>query len=176
MNENWTAVPGYEGLYEVSNLGNFKTLGGRIGSWHKRPIKMRVKKDGYLYARLCRNSSPKDFGAHRLVALAYIPNPENKKEVNHKNSNPQDNQVENLEWVTPVENMQHALKRNGEWRRGRGNAINCRSQEISVCHPPLPAVGVLNQCKSCYMVDYHARTKEKRKLMRKTRESKKSLP
>jgi len=167
--ENWLPVPGFEGLYEVSDLGNFRTLGGRVGNWNRRLLKFKVMKDKYLYVRLNRNGYQEFFNAHRLVAKVFIPNPENKKEVNHKNSDRQDNRVENLEWVTPLENMRHALSKNGEWRLGRGGIGSSRTQEVSVCHPPLPAVGSKNQCKKCYMVDYYKKYSERYKQQRRER-------
>ena len=94
----------YEELYEVSNYGrvrNKKT---------KRFLTQHDNGNGYLFVQLWRNNKGKREYVHRLVALAFIPNPDNKKEVNHINSIRTDNFVENLEWVTRKENIDHASK------------------------------------------------------------------
>lgn len=98
--EQWQDIPGYEGLYQVSTLGRIKG---------NRGIKsLRIDKRGYLTVWLCKDSIQKNYKAHRLVALAFIPNPENKATVNHIDGNKQNNCVENLEWATHSENINHA--------------------------------------------------------------------
>ena len=64
---------------------------------------------GYLYVNLCKGGKPKNFFVHRLVALCFIPNPENKPEINHIDGHPLNNHVSNLEWCTRSENVQHAF-------------------------------------------------------------------
>ena len=106
MTEIWKPVVGFEGLYEVSNLGRVKSLYDQF----KRPRvlirKESVKPEGYCYLDL----KGKQFYVHRLVAMAFIENPQNKPFVNHKDSNPSNNHVDNLEWVTHAENAQHGYK------------------------------------------------------------------
>ena len=98
--EQWKDIPGYEGLYQVSTLGRIKG---------NRGIKsLRIDKGGYLTVWLCKCSAQKNYKAHRLVAIAFIPNPENKATVNHIDGNKQNNCVENLEWATHSENINHA--------------------------------------------------------------------
>lgn len=98
--EQWQDIPGYEGLYQVSTLGRIKS---------NRSIKsLHIDKGGYLTVWLCKDSIQKNYKAHRLVALAFIPNPENKATVNHIDGNKQNNCVENLEWATHSENINHA--------------------------------------------------------------------
>jgi hypothetical protein len=98
-NEEWLHVNGYEN-YEVSNKGNVKNK--------KTGRKLRpANRGGYLIVGLCKNSKVKGFPVHRLVASAFIPNPENKPQVNHKDKNRSNNNLENLEWTTALENNIH---------------------------------------------------------------------
>lgn len=98
MEEVWKDIAGYEGRYQVSTLGRVRN--SRTGT-----IRKLVKDgSGYLKINLTRYDQPL---VHRLIAKAFIPNPENKPEVNHKNRNKLDNRLDNLEWVTGSENMKH---------------------------------------------------------------------
>jgi hypothetical protein len=99
--EEWRNIKGWEGLYYISNFG-------RVYSVRKKKI-MKFEKTywEYLSVILYGNGIRKRKTIHRLVATAFIPNPENKKEVNHKDGNKENNHVENLEWVTPLENVAH---------------------------------------------------------------------
>ena len=117
MKENWKDVIGYEELYQVYNLGIIKSLGGsrirsngRKQTFSEKIMKFNVDKDGYFRVNLTKNKKGKVFGVHRLVAQAFIPNPENKPCVNHKSGNKKDNSVDNLEFCTVAENNNHAIK------------------------------------------------------------------
>ena len=107
MKEIWKPIEGYERLYEVSNFGNVKSL-PRNGTIKKaRLLSGNVKKSGYVHVSLTKNNKKKTFCLHRLVAKAFIPNPQNKPQVNHKNGIKIDNTANNLEWATCSENARH---------------------------------------------------------------------
>lgn len=117
-NEVWKAVNGYEGFYEVSNQGNIRSLdrfvdNGNGGHIRKgQSMKPSVNAVGYRTVTLRINGGGLKKQLSRLVAAAFIENPENKKEVNHISGIKTQDNVENLEWVTPSENLEHA-KRTG---------------------------------------------------------------
>ena len=104
--EIWRDVEGYKGKYQVSNKG-------RLKSFHDNNVKIlnySFDKTGYTRITLTLKEVRKYFALHRLIATAFIPNPENKPFVNHIDGNKRNNCLENLEWVTPKENSQHAYK------------------------------------------------------------------
>lgn len=107
MEEIWKAIPDYENLYEVSNLGRIKSLERtkktRSGALQKVPEKIRAlsygtKGEHYAYVVLSKNGKNKTFLVHRLVASVFIPNPDNLPIVNHKDENKRNDSVDNLEW------------------------------------------------------------------------------
>lgn len=106
LNEIWKPVVGFEGLYEVSNLGNVKGV-KRQGS-SGGILSPAVRKDGYLHVNLRKNGNAGMFLVHRLVAEAFIPNREFKEQVNHIDGKRSNNLAENLEWTTRSENCLHA--------------------------------------------------------------------
>ena len=116
INEIWRTIKGYEGLYEVSNLGRVKSLSKKIKNGQGyRITKERVLKnikDSYNYevVRLCRNCKNTQPKVHRLVAQAFIKNPNNKPQVNHKDGVKSNNFWKNLEWATCQDNIRHAYK------------------------------------------------------------------
>lgn len=109
-------IKGYEGLYRVTEDGRVwsypKSCSSKSGMWMKLTISTNQNNRGKSYSRytvgLYKNKIRAVFLVHRLVAQAYIPNPENKPQVNHKDTNPLNNNINNLEWSTGFENMQHA--------------------------------------------------------------------
>lgn len=135
--ESWKPVVGFEGLYEVSNLGRVRSLDRVVPSrWGKtRAIKGRVLRlrvvDGYsrvcLYARSVNGIRTFDPSlVHRLVAMAFLPSPaEGKTQVNHVNFDRSDNRPSHLEWVSPSENVQHSVKA-GRWDDPHDSSKNPR--------------------------------------------------
>jgi len=116
--EVWKKVNGYNGIYEVNRRGEVRSvthfLEGRKGSGKQtgRILKQQKSIKGYMRVSLSLNNNRFNTSAHRLVALSFIPNPENKPQVNHKNGIKDDNRAENLEWCTNSENQIHAIKKN----------------------------------------------------------------
>lgn len=107
--EIWKDVEGYEGLYQVSSEGRVKSLGNN--KTRKEKILKNCKdKDGYLYVLLCKEGKKKYFTIHRLVAKAFLSNPNNLLEVNHKDENKQNNCVENLEWCDCKYNINYGTR------------------------------------------------------------------
>jgi hypothetical protein len=108
MEEVWKDIKGFEGLYQVSNIGNVKRLiSQRV--FAERLIGRSIDRYGYVKRILSKNGKNNYFTEHRLVAIAFIDNPDNKATVNHINGIKTDNRVENLEWNTNNENHQHAI-------------------------------------------------------------------
>lgn len=111
-NEVWKPVAGYEDLYHVSNKGRVKRIIG-IKARKERVLKPWAhKRGGYPVVALSKEGRVKNFLAHRLVAGAFIPKPENLPQVNHIDGETKNNSVENLEWVTNRENTEHAYENN----------------------------------------------------------------
>lgn len=128
--EIWKDITGYEGLYQVSNLGNIKRINGSARCLKDRTLVIKTKENGYCFVCLCKNNSLKYPHIHRLVALAFIPNPEKKSQVNHKNGIKNDNRLENLEWSTPSENGLHSFRKLGRVVVGLKGCLNRRSKPI----------------------------------------------
>lgn len=112
--EVWKPIIGYEGLYEVSDKGHVRSLDRYVKnhgeSYYFRPGALktpRAKKNKYLVVDLYRDNEQKTCHVHRLVAEAFIDNPDNKSTVNHKDGNVRNNSVNNLEWATPEEQNKH---------------------------------------------------------------------
>jgi len=114
MKEVWKDITEYEGLYQVSNFGRVKSLAKKDRLGHIRIERMMKlgKRHKYLGAWIRKDNVVKPVSVHRIVAKVFIPNPDNKPQVNHKDRNTLNNSVNNLEWCTQLENMKHAEKNN----------------------------------------------------------------
>jgi hypothetical protein len=122
-NEIWKDVKGYEMYYEVSNLSNIRRKLG-TSKLKQKNLKGSFDKDGYIKVNLKIKQKTNSKILHRLLAEAFIPNPENKPQVNHINGIKSDNTLENLEWCTLSENRQHAYDtglQRSDTRRGEKN-------------------------------------------------------
>ena len=104
-------IPGYEGLYQVSNIGRVKSL-PRNGTINKERILNQENSKGYKRVSLNKNNKAKHFSVHRLVAEAFIPNPLNKPQIDHINTVKDDNRVINLRWCTAKENQRNPITLN----------------------------------------------------------------
>lgn len=128
MIELWKDIEGYEGLYQVSNLGRVKSLKkGKI-------LKQHDNGKGYMQVGLWKNNKGKCYYVHRLVSEAFVDNPENKPQINHKDKNKTNNCVYNLEWVTCKENQHHKVNFEGYKQKGRNVVVeffNGNTQEYT---------------------------------------------
>lgn len=115
MEEIWKDIKGYEGLYQISTNGRVKSLlkvtkfGNRLKVNEEMILKPALGKRGYYVVSLNHNGKSKTFTIHRLIAEAFIPNPLNKKFIDHINTIKTDNRIENLRWVTSKENSNNIL-------------------------------------------------------------------
>lgn len=123
MGEVWRYVPDWDGYYQVSNQGRVRSVertaeyGTRstkvkrcFQTWRGRILKLYLGRDGYHRVEFRRNGKRTSYLVSRLVAIAFLPNPLNKPQVNHKNGVRSDNRVHNLEWATGKENVRHAVE------------------------------------------------------------------
>jgi len=115
LKEIWMDITGYKGLYQVSNHGGVRSL-DRYVQWKNtlsfrrgKRIKILKDKDGYMFVVLTKDKRRKHFKVHRLVLTAFDRPPKHKEQCNHKDGNKQNNCIENLEWVTSKQNINHAI-------------------------------------------------------------------
>ena len=145
MEEIWKDIPGYEGYYQVSNLGRVKSLERRVykgvdknGNPFYQTLKTRIcvlqksSWGGYPSIVLRKDRNVKSFFVHRLVASLFVPNQENLKEINHKDGDRNNNVAENLEWCNRSYNIWHAYHMNG---RTQSNSVPVKCIENGITYP-----------------------------------------
>lgn len=130
MNEIWKPIKKFEGYYEISNLGNIRSIERTIITKNNvqrivksKQLKLSVNEHGYLITTIRINNVPYNLKIHRIVAQTFIPNPDNKKTVNHIDCNKLNNAVSNLEWSTHSENIQHAYDNNLNYSDSQYKAV-----------------------------------------------------
>lgn len=139
MKEIWKDIKGYEGLYQISNLGRIKSLERKIIRQHSTTMLLKEKilkqqnMNGYKIVRLSKNNTIKQYLVHRLVAVAFIKNPNNYKEINHKDEDKSNNKLDNLEWCSHNYNINYGTgnerRKQTELKTKRGDEV-CSSIKI----------------------------------------------
>lgn len=137
MNEEWKAIKGYEGIYEVSNTGRVKRIShysNYKGSGTKRLLKEKMKvigrdKYGYSIVSLYKGKKMKMCKVHRLVAEAFVPNQLNLTQVNHKDENKNNNNASNLEWCNCLYNNNYGTRNNKISKSKKGHKCYCKNRD-----------------------------------------------
>ena len=133
--EEWKDVVGFEGLYKVSNKGSIYSVERRDSRGYRcggRMLAPSYDKDGYLHINLCQNGKLKTKNVHRLVAEAFIPNPENSPHVNHIDEVKDNNELSNLEWCTHKYNVNYGTRneRSGQAQSKKVIAVNIKTGDV----------------------------------------------
>lgn len=156
--ELWADIKGYEGIYEVSSHGNLRSHYPH--NFREGDVLRSYNHNGYRRVHLCKDGKLEKFLVHRLVAEAFIPNPENKPYINHIDGNRHNNHVENLEWCTNRENIVHAVKMGTVSTANAVDAIKKPVNQYSTdgqfiaryssCIEAKQATGATNICAVCH--------------------------
>lgn len=151
--EIWKDIPGYNGKYKASNLGNIKSMNYHRGKKEKI-LKSYKNHSGYFMVSVCRNNKRETYSCHYLVAITFIPNPENKPEINHRDLNKKNNCIENLEWITHIDNAKHAVKNgvkfggNHEYCMGEKNVTSkLKNKDIPIIRSLYPKLNFVQIAK-----------------------------
>lgn len=164
MEEIWKDIPGYEGYYQASNLGNIRSLSrivryknSGIRKYPGKRLSAEKMKDNYQRVVLMKEGVKTKFRIHRLVAMAFIPNLNNKPFINHIDGNKSNNVVDNLEWCTASENIVHAdkhgLRNMSNYTSSRSKKIQCleTGEIFATCSKAVTSVGKSIKCASSLM-------------------------
>ena len=154
MTEIWKDIQGYEGFYQISNLGNVKSLervvdkgNGILQHRKERIMNKRESIDGYYIAKLNVNKKSTSIAIHILVARHFIDNPNNYPEVNHKDCNRKNNQVDNLEWCTHQQNVEHS-KQLGHYKTKSGcDNPNYKNDTLKIKYKNNPTLAKINNSR-----------------------------
>ena len=131
--EVWKPIKGFEGLYEVSNLGNIKSFPRKYTIKKEKILSSCIMNNGYLCVALSKNHKGKTYLIHRLVAETFIPNPNNYSCINHKDGNKLNNKIDNLEWCSYSYNSKEAYRiglKKSVWK-GKFDKENSNSKKIN---------------------------------------------
>lgn len=123
-NERWLPIPGYEGWYDVSDFGRVKRVKASMGAVVGRILKQQNNRHGYPMAHLSKNNKDRLLATHRLVILAFVGVCPSGKQVNHIDGDKTNNRIDNLEYVTPSENIRHAYRMGMASNRGERSSGN----------------------------------------------------
>ena len=123
MNEEWRAVKGYEGLYEVSNTGKVRSLNYKGKTGYVREMCLKKHPDGYRQVQISRQGFNETICVHRLVAEAFLPNQRGLPQINHIDYDKTNNNVTNLEWCDPSRNTKHSWENPTRKRAYRAEKI-----------------------------------------------------
>ena len=134
MIEEWRDIEGFEGVYQVSNMGGLKRIWLR-GRMNVKALKPNINQDGYCSVGLYKNGRCKTMLLHRIVAQAFLPNPSCLPQVNHKDENKQNNAVDNLEWCDAKYNCNYGTWRqqDSETHKGEKNPMHGKKGENNPC-------------------------------------------
>lgn len=160
VGEIWVPIIGWEGYYEISNMGRVKSIARETHQCPRptesRIIKIAVSNKGYCRAPLNKDAKSVPKSVHRLVAIAFISNPENKSTVNHKRGNKFDNRASELEWATSKEQIIHSIDVLGkDGRRKKIHQLNKNTLEIinTYAHSGMAAKALLGRSsESCSQI------------------------
>ena len=137
MNEIWKDIKNYEGLYQISNMGRVKSLertkkgrGNTIYITKERILKPSLNGSGYPIVGLSNGCNHISYIVHRLVAEAFIPNPDNLSDVNHINEDKTDNRVDNLSWMSHHDNINYG-SRNEKIAAKNSKAVYCEDLDMT---------------------------------------------
>lgn len=129
ITEIWKDVPGFENLLQCSNFGKARTI--------KNPrvkfLKTQLNRKGYQRIRVSFNAKKYGLNIHRIVAQTFIPNPNNLPQVNHKDCNKLNNHIENLEWISNIDNIRHAFKNGVFKERDKTTILNIKHMKKKLC-------------------------------------------
>jgi len=177
--EVWKDIKGSEGRYQISNKGRVKSLERKVNNHtgeltvKEKILKQRPDEKGYMRIDIKDNSGKrKYYGIHRLVASVFIPNPDNKPQVNHIDGNKANNDVDNLEWVTNGENQKHAYRLGLNYVTGRAGKpkravvqIDPITKQVIAEYESISSAAKAVNCKSSSLIGSCCRNEYGRKTV-----------